>query len=437
MAGMIESHGVDSVPTSARTHGWLDLFTMYAGVNICLPMIITGGVLVPGMTFWQAVLVGLLGNGIAAAFACLVAYPGVDHGLPVSVVTRMSLGFPRGTWIASSVIIISLLGWYAVQAEMAGLAADGVVKQLGGGSHPTLMIVLMGLVSIYFAVMGFVWMQRIASWSVPALLLFCGFLFATIAWQRPFLEIVSRPGTGSLTFLQGMNIMVSGQIAGGFLSSDIARYARNRRAVWYGILLGIAPVAAFMISLGALSSLATGEWNPVIGVQGLGLGVPALLLIVFATLNTNDKNLYSGGLALTNLLPSTPRWRHTLVLGLLGTLLGCTRPSRFFIQWLVALGMMFAPLVGIVLSDYLLVRRASPMLADIYRSTGTYRYTGGVNLAALLAIAAGVVAGRLAPPQAMQPIVALVVSAGTYLVAMRLFQPDQGRSTRMAENLTT
>ena len=51
----------------------------------------------------------------------------------------------------------------------------------------------------------------------------------------------------------------------------------------------------------------SGEWNPVLGVQELRLGIPALLLIIFATWTTNDKNLYSGGLALTNVFPGRSR----------------------------------------------------------------------------------------------------------------------------------
>ena len=155
-------------------------------------------------------------------------------------------------------------------------------------------------------------------------------LFVAIARQYPFLELIRRPGDGSLSFLAAMNIAVSGQIGGGFTLSDLSRYAKDHRSVWWGVMMGISPVAAFIMALGALSRLASGEWNPVLGVQSLGLGIPALLLIIFSTWTTNDKNLYSSGLALTNLFPSHPRWRHTLVLGALGTALGCFGVTRFF-----------------------------------------------------------------------------------------------------------
>jgi len=424
----VESHGIDAVPAGSRNRGWFALFAMYAGINICLPMMLVGGMLVPGLSFSQAILVGILGNALAAGFICLAAYPGADHGLPASLLTRVFLGYPWGTWIASLATTFSLLGWYAVQAELAGVAADGLAQKLLGVSSPVTAIALMGGLNVFFAVMGFGWMQKLASYSVPALLVMSALLFVQLAAAYPFLELVARSGTGAMTFLAGMNLMVSGQIAASFSSSDLSRYARDHRSVWTGILIGVAPVATFMIGLGALSALASGEWNPVVSVQQVGLGVPALLLIIFATWTTNDKNLYSGGLALTNVFPGQPRWRHTLILGILGTILGCFRLTRYFADWLITIGVVFAPLVGVLLADYFAVRRRRPRIDEIYRREGSYRYTGGVNLAAIVSLVVGVVAGRLTPPESIQPIVSLLATAICYLAAMRIFYPMQFRA---------
>jgi purine-cytosine permease-like protein len=183
--------------------------------------------------------------------------------------------------------------------------------------------------------------------------------------------------------------------------------------------MGVSPVATFMIALGALSRLASGEWNPVLGVQELGLGVPALALIIFATWTTNDKNIYSGGLALTNIFPGVSRWLHTLILGALGTTLGCFRLTRYFTEWLVTLGAVFAPLVGIILADYFIVRRRRPVTEELYREGGVYRYTRGVNMIALIAVAVGVVVGRLTPPSFIQPVASLALTALCYLLGMR------------------
>ena len=394
------------------------MFAMYAGINICLPMMMVGGLFVPGMSFRDAVVVALLANGIGFSFTALSAYPGIDHGLPTLVLTRMSLGYPWGTWIPSLAVLMSLSGWFAVQAELAGLAADGMMKQLVGVSSPLAMIALMGATNVVFAVMGYRWIRKLAGYAVPAMLILTAWLFIKLVREVPFWELVSRPGDGTMTFLAGMNLMISAQIAGSFTASDISRYARNHRSVWIGIFGGVTPVAAFMIALGALSALASGEWNPVLGVQTLGLGMGSLLLIIFATWTTNDKNLYSGGLALTNLFPGKARWIHTLVLGVIGTTVACLRLTQYFSEWLMLLGVVFAPLLAIVLADHFFVRRRElPTVGvpDAKHRNGTAR---NVNWSALVAIVLGVVAGRSAPPEMIQPIVSMLVTGTVYVAGM-------------------
>ena len=86
---------------------------------------------------------------------------------------------------------------------------------------------------------------------------------------------------------------------------------------------------------------------------------------MLATFTTNDKNLYSGGLALTNMFPGIARWIHTLILGVLGTALACLRITKYFTNWLLALGVVFSPLVGILLTDYFIVHRRKIRISDL------------------------------------------------------------------------
>ena len=101
--------------------------------------------------------------------------------------------------------------------------------------------------------------------------------------------------------------------------------------------------------------------------------------------------------------------------------------TKHLATFLVTLGVIFAPLVGVVIADYFLLRARRPALGDLYEKDGSYRYTRGVNLAALIAIAAGLIAGRLAPPEAIQPIVSLIVTIAVYCGGMRLLYPLQFR----------
>ena len=270
----VETHGNDPVPRESRRQGWFAFFALYSGVNICLPMMLVGGAFVPGLSLTQAVLAGLLGNVIAFGISATAAYPGTDHGLPTPVLTRASLGYPWGTWLPSLAILVSSTGWFAVHTELAAMALDGGLRTLTGRSGPSIIvpIVLMGAANAFVAIIGFNWIRKLAAVAVPLLLALSTLLLYKIAADHSLPDLLSRPGLGPLSFLGAVNLVVSAQMGSAFTAADFARYSRDHRAVWIGSL-GVAPVAAFMMALGAISALATGEPNPVLGVQSLGLGV--------------------------------------------------------------------------------------------------------------------------------------------------------------------
>jgi NCS1 family nucleobase:cation symporter-1 len=58
-------------------------------------------------------------------------------------------------------------------------------------------------------------------------------------------------------------------------------------------------------------------------------------------------------------------------------------------RWVAHLGTVAAPLTGVVLTDYLLVKRGRIDVDALFDPTGPYRYVGGLNAAALVSVATG------------------------------------------------
>ena len=136
------------------------------------------------------------------------------------------------------------------------------------------MILLIGATNVFFAVAGFGWMRELAIAAVPALILLSIVLFFRIAHTQSLASLFARPGGAPCgAFVVALNLMISGQIGASFTASDISRYAKGHTSVWTGVMLGVAPVATFMILLGALATASTGESNPVLAVEALGFGI--------------------------------------------------------------------------------------------------------------------------------------------------------------------
>jgi nucleobase:cation symporter-1, NCS1 family len=92
-----------------------------------------------------------------------------------------------------------------------------------------------------------------------------------------------------------------------------------------------------------------------------------------------------------NSVPALGRFRATVVVAA-----GAISLSAFpdFVnhaqRWIVHLGNVAAPLAGVILVDYVVLKRRQIDLGALFEPEGRYRYLNGLNVAAVLAVAAGV-----------------------------------------------
>lgn len=61
--------------------------------------------------------------------------------------------------------------------------------------------------------------------------------------------------------------------------------------------------------VGMISSIVTGDPNPSSMLVSLGLGVPALLIIILSSVTTNVMNLYSSAISFVNVFPKIEPWK--------------------------------------------------------------------------------------------------------------------------------
>ncbi len=432
----LERHGVDAIPKSERTKSWWDLFVIQAGVNITLSSLLLGGLLVPGLSWTQACLALVVGNIILGILLALMGYFGVDYGISTTVASRFALGHPRGSWIASIIILMSMVGWFAVTAELAGLATHDALQGTAGFSNVAVVIALIGVLNSLPPILGYEnikWLSRLA---VPGLTGLCVWILVVIVSKYGYRNLIHYTPTHTLSLTTGLDLVMGGLIVGVFTAPDISRYVVSERDNWIGAMLGAFPPSLFLGLVGALSKLATGDWNAVSVVQRLGLGAPALIVIIASSWTANNSNLYSSGLALANIFPKMSRWQSTALMGALGTTLAALRVTRYFGSFLLVLSDLFSPLIGILLCDYFLVRRSRLNLAEAYRSQGSCFYTGGVNLAAMVALIAGFVVAKFSPASTMASLFSLFAAAAVYPLMRKLLYRKAGIEDEVPEMLT-
>ncbi|MEL6456363.1 MAG: cytosine permease, partial [Cyanobacteria bacterium J06623_5] len=155
-------------------------------------------------------------------------------------------------------------------------------------------------------------------------------------------------------------------------------------------LVSVIGLAAFL----ALENSDPATW--LVSLGGTFFGSIALLFVIAANLGTAVIGVYASALGLRH-LPMMDRlpWKWVLAIAIMPVaVVGIAIPDAFFNNFgtfLAFIGVMFAPLCGIQIADYFILRKQQVSIRALYDSSpqSPYYFIGGFNLAALLAMVIG------------------------------------------------
>ncbi len=383
--------GIEPTPKEERNLGGWDFFLLWAGAAISLAEIWAGSLVVPlglGLGLWAILLGHLIGN---TPFA-LGGLMGSRWGIPTMVSVRPSFGI-RGSYFAAALNVIQLIGWTAVMLIVCGQAADAISK-FYGFSNLNLWIVLSGVITTLWAVVGhrfWKWLQRI---SVFVLLILCGAMTYIVFQEYGWGMLSQIPRKGDLPFMVGMDLVIAMPISWLPLVSDYSRFATDSKRSFWGTWIGYFIVSSWMYLIGLMATLATQSPDPSGVVMNLmlkfGWAIPALIIVLFSTFTTTFLDIYSTAISSLNIFPKLGERTGIWIGGVLGIIVAIIFPALLdYEHFLLFIGAMFCPLFGIVLVDYFLIRRGVIDLEHLYKGEGKYWFSKGINPRAIIAWAIG------------------------------------------------
>ena len=383
--------GIEPTPKEERNLGGWDFFLLWAGAAVSLAEIWAGGLIVPlglGLGLWAVLLGHLIGN---TPFA-LGGLIGSRWGIPTMVSVRPSFGI-RGSYFASALNVIQLIGWTAVMLIICGTAADAISK-LYGFSNPTLWIILSGAITTLWAVVGHRFWKYLQRISVFVLLILCIAMTYIVFREYGWGMLSQIPQKKDFPFMVGMDLVIAMPISWLPLVSDYSRFATGSKSSFWGTWIGYFIVSSWMYFLGLAASLATQSPDPSGVMMNLmlkfGWAIPALIIVLFSTFTTTFLDIYSTAISGLNIVPKLGERKGVIIGGVLGTGVAIIFPALLnYEHFLLFIGAMFCPLFGIVLVDYFFLRRRVIDLNDLYKRDGKYWFRKGINPLAVIAWAIG------------------------------------------------
>lgn len=438
---VVEKYGLEAVPSELRTTRWYDYWMMqfafsFNAGNFLLPSL---AVLQGHLSFTWAVFSIISGSVLAYILVSLLALPGVDYGIPGQYAIRMILG-ERGSRFFSSLLRVAVsMYWFAVQALGAAVVVALMLKQsLGISISSAAIAVIFTVVLTIIAMIGFRALTSTIRIMLPLMLvvmvtLAAVFFFSndpSYAWSSVMsADSVNRPDTflfyAGLAFAQYITSITG--------SADLCRYARSRKDAFFGMLSGHACGLLLTAAFAAYVAIASGEWNPYVAGAALSTSwLPQILIIggvVVSLLSINLNNAYSGGFSLLNAFPRFGRLRSTVVIGAGGGVLVLfpviIDNSADFIA---ILGSFALPLAGVLVADYVIVRKMRLELQPPERASA-YPYIAGFQIEAFAAMLMAYVAGKWLPSFWPVGMLSCLAAAVCYLlivqIRLRLVVPAQ------------
>lgn len=422
---MLEHKGIEPVGPEARNLRGIDFFLLWAGAAVSLAEIWAGGFLVP-LGFLTGFLVIFMGHVIGNTPLALGGIMGSRMGIPTMVAVRPSFGV-RGSYFATILNLVQLVGWTGVMLWIGGHAAQAVWAFPGLGFRAWVLIA--GLVTTLWAVLGhryWKWLQRIA---VTALIALCCVMTYVVFHEYGLGRLLDIPPQKGLPFMVGLDLVIAMPISWLPLVCDYSRYSKNTGSAFWGTWIGYFIVSSWMYTIGLGAALATQSATPESMVLelmvGLGLALPAIIIVLFSTFTTTFLDIYSTAISALNLSTKIGERRGSIACGILGTILALIFPATAYEGFLLFIGSVFCPLFGVVLADYFLLRKGEVSK----EGTGPwdrYWYLGGFNPWAFVAWGGGFALYHVLQKSTTvgSSIPSLLVTGALYLLLMRFAGSD-------------
>src|SRR5260370_21519906 len=228
----VEMNGINVIAESERKGHPRDLFWPWFAANISVLGLSYGAfVLLFGISFWQALIVGVVGIVLSFLACGFIAVAGKRGSAPTMVLSRAAFGV-NGNKLPTVISWLLTVGWETVLVILATLATATVFSRLGvGGGTGTKVIALIIVVAltIFGGVMGFDLIMRMQTWITIVTVVFTVVFIALVA-DKIHWHIVSGIHGGSAEGVIGALVftMTGFGLGSVNVAADYSRYLPRR-----------------------------------------------------------------------------------------------------------------------------------------------------------------------------------------------------------------
>jgi NCS1 family nucleobase:cation symporter-1 len=371
--------GINPVPIEAKTLRFIDYLVLWSSLGVGLLVFLAGSLLYPSLSMLEVLIVSLIGSIIGSFLLASAGVIGSRYGVPTMVSLRAILGI-KGSYFPTFLNIIQLIGWTGFEFIIMSKAATSIFGDFLGELTEPLWILIFALFCTLLALGGPIavirqWLEKAAIW-----LIYASTIWITIQiFSKPkALTNFLTPGLGGLPIPLALDLVIAMPISWWPLISDYNRFAKKDRDAFIGTAIGYTIANTWFYFLGAAIIAFTGITDIISSISILFLGTLALTLILVDETDNAFADIYSAAVSLQNLFPKIKQRKLILIVVAISVILALTTPLTRYESFLLMIGALFTPLLGVLFSDFFILRNGK------YKNEEFYNKGKTINVKALI-----------------------------------------------------
>lgn len=421
------------IPENKRTWGYLSYIGTWSTALNVSPFVLAGSAVALGLPLFDGFIITIVASLFLYFLLVVQSHAGTKYGMAEPQLTRSRFGI-FGAYFASMSRAIVAIGWFAIQtfifteiglgfyyvylgkesalASVASLGPDAMYK-----ANPSLFVLVFASVLlvqtalVYFSKISNsqAAIRKIFKINLPIAIIGIGLFFAVIMtkidWNIASLSAVHIPlavgFTIPLILLLYANTVLAAWVTASMNMPDLTRYAKSQKVqILSQALLIPINVAAFtfgiIVTLASIKVFGTFIYDPVIMTVLISIPIwmkfLILALFMYMTYTVNIQgNLIPPAYDISNLLPGKLKFKYGLLIAVAASLLMQTwilygNAESLLESWESTYAAVLASIIGVVVCDYLFVRKMNFDPTEVFKTKGYFTYYKGINPAAFIAV---------------------------------------------------
>lgn len=334
---------MEQTKTSVFSNGLI-----WFGAAVSIAEILTGTLAAP-LGFSKGLLAIVLGHVIGCILLYFAGLIGAKTGKSAMETVKISFG-QKGSLLFSSLNVLQLVGWTAVMIA-SGATAASTIADLGGD---WVWSIIIGVLIIVWLLVGIKNLEKLNVVAMAGL-----FMITIILTGVIFKGDKTAVVDGSISFGAVLELSVAMPLSWLPLISDYTRNANKPEKANIVSVVVYFLTSCWMYIIGMSASIFTGESDIGKIMMSAGLGVFALIIVIFSTVTTIYLDAYSAGVSAESITSKYKGKNMAIVVCVMGILIAIFIPITCYEGFLYLIGSVFAPMIAILITDFFLLKKDS------------------------------------------------------------------------------